>query len=327
MDDYYDEQDGYMVIPTESLLENEVTDFDVYIKMNGNYLFYRSKELPFGQKEKLNLMKSSVNVVYVDIKDKDKYDKYLEKNLGAILTNQSTSVEKRGKILYSYSTHLIEEALDEKRAGEEIRKAIDLVKHTVDFLTSEEDAFNNFLNLVNYDYYTYTHCVNVSLFSIGIGHKIGIEDKEELSELGTGAILHDIGKSRIDKGVLNKCGPLSDEEWALMKQHTLWGEEICRDIGIIPKNSYYAILQHHEKCNGKGYPEGREKDNIHLFGRITSIADVFDALTTNRSYASAEDPFPAVKIMLEEMNGSFDMDIFKEFIVLLGSADVPAKKK
>jgi putative nucleotidyltransferase with HDIG domain len=319
MDEYYSERDGFLVVPTDSLLENEIAEFNVFLRVNGNYVFYRSKDIPFGSREKFKLIKAKVDVVYVDVNDKEKYQQYIERNLGTILSNQNTSLEKRGKILYSYSTHLIQEVFDEKKIGEGIKKSKELVKHTVNYLTSEEDAFRNFLNLVSYDYYTYTHCVNVCLFSIGLAQKVGVNSKEELNDLGTGAILHDIGKSRIDKGILNKNGPLSEEEWEIIKKHPLWGEEICKEMGVIPKDSYYPIVQHHEKCNGKGYPNGLKQDEIHPYAKIVCVADVFDALTTNRSYAGAEEPFPAIKIMLEEMEGNFDMKILKEFIVFLGS--------
>ena len=319
--DFYEEKDGYLVIPTDSLLVNKVTNFDIYIRVDGKYLFYRSKDIPFGIEEKDKLLQSDMDSVYIDVDDREKYKKYLEGNLGEILSNEKTSFEKKGKILYFYSTNLIKEVLEEPRSGKNIEKSQELVKNTVNFLTRERSRFKNLLSLVRYDYYTYTHSVNVCLFSIGLAQRVGMENKKELNKIGIGALLHDIGKSKIDKNILNKRGPLEDWEWEIMKKHPEFGEEICRETGMISEDSYYAILQHHEKCNGKGYPRGYKKGDIHPFGKVVSIADVFDALTTNRSYAFAQKPFKAMNIMLKEMNGSFDLGLLKEFIILLGTPD------
>lgn len=319
--EYYTEKDGYFVIPTESLLVNKVTDFDLYINVNGNYVYYRSKDIPFDRELKDNLIESDTDYLYVDVDDIEKYKKYLEDNLSEIITNQKTSFEKRGKILYFYSTHLLKEVMEEPRVGNNISKTQELVKNTVNFLVAGKRTFKDLLKLVKYDYYTYTHSVNVCLFSIGLAEKVNIEDKDELNRLGIGAILHDIGKSKIDKNILNKRGPLTKKEWEIMKKHPIYGAEICEETRMIPEESYSAILEHHEKCNGKGYPRGLKKDDIHLFGKIVSIGDVFDALTTNRSYAFATKPFSALKIMKKEMNGCFDLDLFREFIILLGTSD------
>lgn len=317
--EYYTEQDGYFVIPADSIATDTTRDFDIYIRVDGKYLFYRSKDIPFGEKEKEKLKEGSIDAVYVDIEDKDKYTDYIEKNLPEILRDPRTSIEKKGGILYFYSTNLVKEVLKEPRAGKNIEKTQDLVKNTVDFLIKGENTFKTLVTLIKSDYYTYTHSVNVCLFSIALAEKIGMRDKEELNKIGLGAILHDVGKTKIDKNIINKWGPLVDWEWDIMKKHPEFGVEVCKETNMVPEECYHAIMQHHEKCNGTGYPKGLKGDEIHMFGKIVSIADVFDALTTNRSYAFAVKPFPALKIMKDKMPGSFDIDLLKEFIILLGT--------
>ena len=97
--DLYEETEGYFVIPTDSLMVNKVTDFDIYVRVNGKYIFYRSKDIPFGIEEKDKLVQSDMDSVFVDVDDKEKYKQYLGKNLNGILSNQETSFEKKGKIL------------------------------------------------------------------------------------------------------------------------------------------------------------------------------------------------------------------------------------
>ena len=192
-----------------------------------------------------------------------------------------------------------------------------MATNTVDFLIKSGTAFRHLTKITSYDYYTYTHSLNVCTFSLGIAH-VGLSERNRsfLSELAFGAILHDIGKSEIQKEILNKRGPLDSAEWDLMRRHPARGVEIASEIGGVAGNSLKAIAEHHEKMDGSGYPMGLAGDDIHLFGRITSIADVFDALTTTRSYKKRLNPFPALKIMIEEKE-KFDADILKTFIELL----------
>ena len=102
-----------------------------------------------------------------------------------------------------------------------------------------------------------------------------------------------------------------------MKKHPIYGEEMLRETEVLPEKAYGSVLEHHEKASGKGYPNKLALEDISYFGRITAIADVFDALTTRRSYKPALDTFKALSIM-KEMAEHFDPDIFKSFVVLMG---------
>ncbi len=158
------------------------------------------------------------------------------------------------------------------------------------------------------------------MFAIALGERIGKYDRKTLYELGLGALLHDVGKSKIDDAIINKKGPLTSEEFNEIKKHPIYGEEILKETDLIPRRSYLAVRQHHEKINGTGYPDGLKNGEIDEFGRITCIADVFDALTTKRSYKDALPSFPALKIM-KEMDNAFDEYLFNEFVLLLGEKE------
>jgi putative nucleotidyltransferase with HDIG domain len=140
------------------------------------------------------------------------------------------------------------------------------------------------------DEYTYSHCINVSLYSMLIGKWLELPESE-IKLLMLAGILHDVGKSKIPIEILNKKGPLTQEEFEVIKNHPLYGFEIIKDNTGINKKVKEAVLMHHEKENGTGYPFGIKSVSISGFAKIVSIADAFDALTSERVYKKRQTPF------------------------------------
>ncbi len=162
------------------------------------------------------------------------------------------------------------------------------------------------------DEYTFKHSVDVATMSMIVGRKYGLDDKQ-VYDIGITGLLHDIGKSKIPNEVLNKAGKLTDEEFALMKQHSVFGYRILEDKEDISDEIKLGVIQHHEKTNGKGYPMQVCADQICLFARIISISDIYDALVTERPYKKPFSPRDAVE-MIMSMTGELDIDIMRCFI-------------
>lgn len=162
------------------------------------------------------------------------------------------------------------------------------------------------------DEYTFKHSVDVATMAMIIGKKYGLSDRE-IHDLGIAGLLHDVGKSKIPNEVLNKAGRLTDEEFALMKQHTLLGFEILKKRNEFSDGIMRGVLQHHEKTNGKGYPLGNNAEKIHLYAKIISVADIYDALVTERSYKSAMPKGVAIE-MIMAMTEELDFDAMKSFL-------------
>ena len=162
------------------------------------------------------------------------------------------------------------------------------------------------------DDYTFRHSVEVATMSMLLGKNYGLT-RAELEELCIAGLLHDIGKSRIPNEVLNKAGRLTDEEFALMKQHSLFGFQILKEKQNFSEAIMLGVLQHHEKLNGRGYPVGSPAEKIHKFARIIAVADIYDALVTKRPY---KDPFSqrvAVE-MIMAMTEELEMEAIKTFM-------------
>jgi HD-GYP domain-containing protein (c-di-GMP phosphodiesterase class II) len=232
------------------------------------------------------------------------------------LLEQKDSQPIKAIAIKESSKVLVKELLDNPRSGEKIKEAKRAVNNLIDCIIENQDAIYDLLSLRCYDYYTYTHSINVCTLSVGLGLAINMK-REDIENLGLGSMLHDIGKSEIPHEILNKQGNLSDREYKIIKTHVLAGEQILRFHENIPEESFYAVLQHHEKLSGKGYPLGLKGKDIKLFGRITAIADCYDALTTQRPYKKAFTPYFALSVIVKE-TGDFDPDLLKTFIRMLG---------
>ncbi|MBR2214126.1 MAG: HD-GYP domain-containing protein [Selenomonadaceae bacterium] len=164
-----------------------------------------------------------------------------------------------------------------------------------------------------HDMYTFAHSVNVAMLSALLGVLCGLS-KAELSELTLGAMLHDLGKLSVSGDILNKPDRLTDEEFAIIKKHPAHGRKLIMDMKI-PNAARLSIVahQHHEKMNGKGYPEGKAGKEIHKYGRIAAIADVYDALTSRRPYKKGYSPELAYNIMKNCSPGHFDEELLQLF--------------
>lgn len=187
-----------------------------------------------------------------------------------------------------------------------------MVDDIVGKITVNPNAIINMLNLKAFNDYTYYHSVNVAVLSIVVGVSLGL-NKNELYKLGLGALLHDIGKVFIPKEILEKKSKLDDEEFEQIQQHSLKGSNYLKEKWDIPIESTIAILNHHEKYDGSGYPLKLKSKKISLFGRIVAVADVFDALTSNRPYRVTFSPSDAMEYIMGGSGTQFDPKIVSAF--------------
>ena len=178
-------------------------------------------------------------------------------------------------------------------------------------------------SIKTYDNYTFQHSIDVAIVSIMLGRRIGLDSKR-LRELGVGCLLHDIGKTFIPEEIVNKPGKLTDEEYSTMKAHPLIGYELIKDVPVIGVLPPHIALQHHEKQDGTGYPRGLKGDNrlniskeshrIHLYGHIVAVADIYDALSSDRPYREAYPPEKVIKIMRDMNETHLNRDALRYFL-------------
>ena len=179
------------------------------------------------------------------------------------------------------------------------------------------DALLSLTTLKNYSEHTYTHSVNVSILTLAIAHSSGVSE-EEAEVIGVGGLLHDIGKSKIPLEILDKPGPLTPDERKIIMSHPLLSEEILKDMGNVPEEAIAISGQHHEKVNGSGYPRGLTGDQMHPFGSMAAVADIYDALTSPRPYKPGLPPYIALRHVFDGRGREFDEKVVDFFIKNLG---------
>ncbi|WP_141500368.1 HD-GYP domain-containing protein [Paenibacillus luteus] len=164
----------------------------------------------------------------------------------------------------------------------------------IDDLSSHKDAMIMLMDMSSVDHYLYQHSLNVCVYTTLLGMSNGYS-REELTTLGMGALLHDIGKTQISIDVLKKPGSLSKEEFDAIKQHAKIGYELLKDEPNLPLLVAHCAFQHHERIDGSGYPRGIKGDEIHDYAKWIGLVDSYDAMTTNRIYSSPMLPHHAIE--------------------------------
>jgi putative nucleotidyltransferase with HDIG domain len=171
--------------------------------------------------------------------------------------------------------------------------------------------------LKDYDNYTFTHMVNVSILTMGQARALGI-DGSLLREFGLAALMHDIGKVKTPLEILNKPGRLTDEEFVVMRRHVVDGAEILRATPEIPTLAPVFAFEHHLRLDGTGYPFGVQRSALNLGTMLCSIADVFDAMRSQRKYQQAQPTDRILEVLKHEDGSQFDRHLVRRFVQLVG---------
>lgn len=187
-----------------------------------------------------------------------------------------------------------------------------IVQMILDEMQNKKDSLSMLSDIFATDDYTFQHSLNVTIYSIAIG--IGLKmPKKEMLQLGIGAMLHDVGKVFIDQDILQKAAPLSDEEFEVIQSHTQLGFDFLRKHSDIPLVAAHCAFQHHERLDGSGYPRGIGRNDIHKYAKIIGIADVFDAVTSNRVYRDAMLPHEGLEMLYAGAVHLFEKQMVEAF--------------
>jgi putative nucleotidyltransferase with HDIG domain len=213
----------------------------------------------------------------------------------------------------------IDKLLDDVRLGNSLDTdtARALVGEMADSISRSANAMLWLTHMKKRDEYTSIHCMNVCILALTFGRTLGLERKL-LDMLGLGALLHDIGKMHVPMEILNKPGRLTDEEFEIIKTHPMSGYNLLRQKKDMPGEVLDIVRSHHERISGRGYPDGLAGDFIGLLVQITSIVDVYDAITSDRCYHDGIAPHDALKNMFDWAGENFDADLVENFIKCLG---------
>jgi HD-GYP domain-containing protein (c-di-GMP phosphodiesterase class II) len=235
----------------------------------------------------------------------------------------SAEAREASKQVYAQSVAVTKDVIGGVRLGratglKRVKRAVQMV---VDQVLNNEISMVGLTTIRDYDEYTFTHSVNVCIFSVALGKKLGFS-KVQLCDLGMAALLHDVGKARVPPEVLNKAGKLDEQEWRIIQSHPWYGALTLfsmRGYEEIPYRSILVAHEHHMKTDLTGYPKVVRPRKLGIFSRIVSVADGFDAATTRRVYQTVPiEPDQVLREMWENPNRGYDRVLVKALINLIG---------
>ncbi|WP_319541766.1 HD-GYP domain-containing protein [uncultured Pseudodesulfovibrio sp.] len=253
--------------------------------------------------------------------DEKRLDALLQREdtpLGTVRTPFSEAIQT-ASVTYESAMSYAMRIVNDAKLGRKIdyESAVETASAIVDSAVSNPDTLICLSKLSSFDNYTYTHCINVAAIAVVFGEFIGMS-RDDLILLGMAGMMHDLGKTTVPGPIVNKAGRLTKYEYEEMKRHPAYGCSILSKSTSIPTKVLKAIRLHHEKFNGTGYPDGLKRKDIPAFARILCLADIYDALTSDRCYKNAILPNKALGIMYGMRDQDFDSTEVQLFIKCLG---------
>jgi len=292
------------------------------IKKNDNIIFNLysydtdAKSLVIVYKQGVTLSNDDSNIllshneIYAHVTNETFYNSFYQHPL------EQKLIPKDIQPFYQNISKNINELFDNPDSLSNVNKAKTIVSDMIDIIVNDDFTVASFVSILSYDYYTHTHSLNVSVYALCLGKYMDLK-KTDLLNLGTSALLHDLGKTKIDNSIINKNGKLTDREFTEVQKHPFYGWLLAKRLGINNKDILDGIHYHHEKIDGTGYPKGLKDKDIPLFARIISICDAFDAITTKRSYKESVGTYDTLILMKTKMANNFDTSIINNFIAIL----------
>jgi HD-GYP domain-containing protein (c-di-GMP phosphodiesterase class II) len=306
----------YKAIDKRLITEGSQIDFNLFLTnetKSAMTLFLQSDTAVDGTaKVKLR----EIEALYVSADEEAKYKAYVDKHLQSIAKNSEIPTEQKARLVYEKAAEAIDSMFQNPESLENIKNTQPVVTNFIEIILNDQSAVESLMKITAHDYYTHTHSINVSIYTLSLGAFLGIAGKD-LEALGMAAVLHDLGKSKIDYDIINKNGKLSDDEFSQMKHHPAFGHALALNMGIRDERILSGIRHHHEKVEGGGYPDNLCGNDVGQFARIIGVCDVFDALSTKRSYKDPMSSFESLKLMKEQMQGHLDMKLVQAFIKML----------
>jgi HD-GYP domain-containing protein (c-di-GMP phosphodiesterase class II) len=282
------------------------------------------------------IIRHGINEVYidtdkgldiVDAPTKKEVDQAIQKEINNIADSQSKPISRtplkeelmHAKDIINDTKKTMQSIMEDVRIGKQIE--LDNVNSVVDKISESilhnKDALISLVRIRLKDEYTYIHSLAVCALLVAFGEHLNF-DYKTIRAIGIGGLLHDIGKVRIPLEILNKNGKLTEDEFTIVKEHVKHSSYIVRGHSEIDDISAYVVSQHHERLNGTGYPGNLKGDEISLYGQMSAIADVYDALTSDRCYHDKSLPTEVLRKLFEWSGSYFNKDLMEQFICCVG---------
>jgi putative nucleotidyltransferase with HDIG domain len=314
---------GYEPVPARTLTEISVLPCDLFIGRGPRPVLYAMKG---GDLRKVIARAQRGMSFLVREIDSDLLRGALAASMPKVLANQYVTPIERSKTAYSIAAKVLIPVFTRENPLD--HDGLLLTHQTIDAITlhliEDEEMVWAMVATMQRHLATHTHAINTAVYGVVLARFMKFGPPDTIRDIGRGGLLHDIGKNRLPRAVLDKPAALDADEWQVMRTHVKAGcDMIVRALGYPPSYAH-TIAEHHERCDGSGYPGGRLAAGIAPDSQLVGIVDAFDALTTPRPYRLAVSPFDALHVMRVSMKGQFSDEILRELIRLLGGLNAAA---
>lgn len=313
--DYRDKTGEYVPISLEGLTVGPTEGFDLFLRAGNDYFMVKPRKMRTDP-EIINRYRGTHPYLYIRATDREAYYKLMGESTSKIIRNIRVPIREKAAILTDCAVEIVDRLFSDPGNPAMMAEAKNFTQDCVLFIGQQQHAFLHMVELSNHDHYTYAHSVGVAAYSIALAKVTGAYSTQELANIGLAGMLHDIGKCIVDPAIINKKGPLSEEEWVVMKKHPEHGGDILRRHKHMSPVVIAAAESHHENLIGTGYPNRLRLSQSDQIVRIVSLADAFSALTTKRSYSPSRESMGALMLMKENIDKKFDSYLFKKFVML-----------
>ncbi|MBI3543133.1 MAG: HD domain-containing protein [Deltaproteobacteria bacterium] len=276
----------YVPVNLDLIILHKIPDVALFLPQAGTqpvqYSPFRGKGMYVSQAELDTLAANGLTELYIQRVDVPVFTQYVESVLGELDTISPMADDQKVGLLRSSAIHVMGDIFNAP-TPENIQRGVKAVSGFVYVLMRDPKAYQLLLSLSSHDHYTLQHSVGVATTAIILAKKFGVNDEASLIEAGVGGLLHDIGKTSVPKEIINKKGPLDETEWALMN-----------------------------------YPMGLRGEQISLYAKIVTLCDIYNAITTDRSYSQAKPPFEAFKLIKDKLSHKIDLKLYEALVQIYG---------
>lgn len=312
----------FVPISLESIEPVVFPDVALYIKTGGNYVLYKSNGRDFTYHDHERLSKNGVEFVFVSKVDMDVITSYMESNAERLLKSDALNAKAKGKMIYQTSINFVDDIFNNPEKSNDLQRTKRLIENLMLYLSNNPDAINSLDTVRSHNYFTFVHSLQVASLTLLMHSEAYALSRDEMLDIGSGAILHDFGKIFVPQHILNKSGKLNEEEIEILKRHPEQGYEFLQNKTVLSPVALMIVRLHHERCNGSGYPLGLESSEIPRSAQMTGVADVYCTLTTDNHGNKTMPPHIAIQLMRNQMKDLFSPHLLDTLEKLVCTEDV-----
>ena len=316
-----EEKEIFVPISLESIEPVIFPDVALFIKTGGNHVLYKSHGRDFTAHDQDRLAKNGVEFIFVSKDDMDVITSHMEASAERLLKSDLLNARAKGKMIYQTSINFVDDIFNNPEKATDLGRTKRLIENLMLYLSDNPDAINSLETVMTHNYHTFVHSLQVTSLTLLMHSEAYTLSRDEMLDVGTGAILHDFGKIFVPQEILNKSGKLSEDEIEILKRHPEEGYLFLQDkVGLSPV-ALTIIRLHHERCNGSGYPLGLESRDIPRSAQVTGIADVYCTLTTDNHGNKTMPPHIALQLMRNQMKELFTPHLLQTLEKLVCTED------